>query len=186
MSYFLLHDPILINAAAVDADQRQVANDARRELAHRQGADGFRTTIAVDGAQVAVVTLMEFRNKLPAGFVSLGTDGDKGVTLALPDPSTPAGAQVAAEMENLPGFSAQLPRALGLRPSVTDGVVSYGVLNVEEIGCQMVVTTRGDLPQAIPGVEALSPEDRLQLQRSAARASQMMRAQAPHPFGRPV
>lgn len=183
MSQFVLKDPLLIQAAASDIDNRKAANEARSEFAQRIGADGFKVVMtAQDGPQgldVQAVTLLKFAGNTPQGFYSIGQDVD-GKVLAVPDIRTERGERLAVEASTLPGYTNELSRALGFGVSVESGKLSYGVSQIEEIGREVVVKTTRE-PGAGLDIEPISQQAYTEMKASAERAAKMARASAPAP-----
>lgn len=187
MSRFLLTTPDLIRAAGADLDAREEATVARTRFARDVRADGHKVIMVAqdgaDGLEVRAVTLLKFNGDLPEGFKAVGADADRGGVYALPDPSTAKGLAVATDMEQLPNFVNQLPRALGFSPEIVDGRLSTGVRGVEQIGRDIVVDLRQE-PAAILS-HALAPIDETQyadLRTRAARVQHTLRESAPNPL----
>ena len=144
MNRLVLHDPGLIDAAIVNIDARQLAKDARSDFAEKYGAAGHRVIMAAqdsaNGLEVAAVTLLQFDCQAPRDFVAMGRDTD-GHVLALPDVQTVRGDAIAQEMGNLPPYSSHLARAMGLSPKLEGAKVSFGLVDVQEVGRQILIRT---------------------------------------------
>lgn len=186
MNQFVLKDRELIDAAIVDIDTRQIAEDARKEFSEKYGAIGHKVVIAAQegsaGTEVQAVTYLKFDRSAANGFVTVGQDKD-GCVLALPDLRTQRGQSIANEMANLPDYSNQLSKSLGFVPKIENGKVSFGVSSVEEIGREIVVGTPYKPSNAL-GVEPLAAEDYAALKQGAHRLKDMIRENAPNPYAK--